>query len=131
VLAKNGNTITGATGSISHVGGIQFSDPTTTFRLRNPRIVLDADPHMSAAVKLNEGAVSRNEVFDLTVDPAKISIESVGRDKRRLHIDDIVVKLNGESAAALNSAFSPATPFTDGQTVGTADVNTRIVGRKG
>jgi len=131
VLAKSGNTITGAAGKISHVGGLQFSDAANTFRSRNFRIVLDADPNLSALVKMNEGAVSREELFDLTVDPAKIFIDNVGKNKRRLRIEDIVVKLEGVCAAALNAAFSPATPFTDGQLVGTADVNTRIVGKKG
>lgn len=123
--------ITGATGSIWHVGGLLLTDnadSTKTVQLRNFRIVFDADPHMSAAVKTNDGATARTEVFDLEFDPADISI--TGAKKRRLTIEDIVVKLNGESAAALNALFSPAVPFTDGQLVGTADVHTKIVGRR-
>ena len=122
--------ITGATGSIWHVGGMGFTDVngTNTARLRNFRIVLDADPHMSGAVKTNFGSTSREELFDLEFDPANISI--TGEKKRRLAIEDVVVKLNGESAAALNALFSPAVAFTDGQLVGELDVNTKIVGRR-
>ena len=123
--------ITAATGSIWHVGGISLTDntdSTKSVRLRNFRIVLDADPHMSAGVMTNDGPNARGEVFDLEFDPANISI--TGERKRRLTIEDIVVKLNGESAAALNALFTPAVPFTDGQLVGTADVHTKIVGRR-
>jgi hypothetical protein len=129
LLTKNQlGAITAATGSISHVGGLSISDTTNTARLRNLRIVLDADPHMSGAVTTNDGGTSREQLFDLEFDPANISI--TGERKRRLSIEDIVVKLNGESATALNTLFSPAVPFTDGQLVGTADVNTKIVGRR-
>ena len=132
LLTKNqAGAITAATGSIWHVGGMLLtdkSDATNTVRLRNFRIVLDADPHMSAGVKTSDGANERTEVFDLVFDPADISI--TGERKRRLTIEDIVVKLNGESAAALNALFTPAVPFTDGQVVGTADVHTKIVGRR-
>jgi hypothetical protein len=119
--------ITAATGSIWHVGGFSLSDGTNTVRLRNFRIVLDADPHMSGGVKTNDGPNSRVELFDLEFDPADISI--TGEKKRRLNIEDIVVKLNGESAAALNALFGTAV-FSDGQLVGTADVHTKIVGRR-
>jgi hypothetical protein len=132
LLTKNqAGAITAATGSIWHVGGLLLTDKTDstkTVRLRNFRIVLDADPHMSAGVKTNDGANERAEVFDLEFDPADISI--TGERKRRLTIEDIVVKLNGESAAALNALFTPAVPFTDGQVVGTEDVHTKIVGRR-
>jgi hypothetical protein len=125
------NAITGATGSIWHVGGLlstDNTDPTKSVRLRNFRIVLDAEPHISAGVMTNDGPNARSEVFDLEFDPAKVSI--TGERKRRLTIEDIVVKLNGESAAALNALFTPAVPFTDGQLVGTAEVHTKIVGRR-
>jgi hypothetical protein len=122
--------ITGATGSIWHVGGLSLTDvdSTNTVRLRNARIVLDGDPHMSGAVKANDQATSREELFDLDFDPANVSI--TGEKKRRLTIEEIGVMLNGESAAALNALFSPAVPFTDGQAVGSLDVNTKIVGRR-
>lgn len=127
LLTKNQQgAITAATGSIWHVGGLSISDGTNTVRLRNLRIVLDADPHMSGAVKTNDGSTSRSELFDLEFDPANISI--TGAKKRRLTIEDIVVKLNGESATALNTLFGTAA-FSDGQLVGTADVHTKIVGR--
>jgi hypothetical protein len=119
--------ITAATGSIWHVGGLSVSDGTNTVRFRNLRIVLDADPHISGAVKTNDGSTSRSELFDLVVDPAKISV--TGEKKRRFAIEDIVVNLNGESAAALNALFGTTT-FTDGQLVGMADVHTKIVGRR-
>jgi hypothetical protein len=119
--------ITGVTGSIWHVGGLSLSDGTNTVQLRNLRIVLDADPHMSGAVKTNDGSTSRGELFDLEFDPADVSI--TGAKKRRLNIEDVVVKLNGESATALNALFGTAA-FSDGQLVGTADVHTKIVGRR-
>jgi hypothetical protein len=132
LLTKNQQgAITAATGSISHVGGMLLTDKTgstNTVRLRNFRIVLDADPHMSAGVMTSDGSNARTEVFDLEFDPANVSI--TGERKRRLTIEDIVVKLNGESAAALNALFAPAVPFTDGQVVGTAEVHTKIVGRR-
>jgi len=132
LLTKNQTgDVTAATGSIWHVGGLLLTDKTDatkTVRLRNFRIVLDADPHMSAGVKTNDGANERVEVFDLEFDPADISI--TGDRKRRLTIEDIVVKLNADSAAALNALFTPAVPFTDGQLVGTADVHAKIVGRR-
>jgi hypothetical protein len=119
--------ITGVTGSIWHVGGLSISDGTNTVRLRNLRIVLDAEPHMSGAVKTNDGSTSRSELFDLEFDPADVSI--TGAKKRRLNIEDVVVKLNGESATALNALFGTAA-FSDGQLVGTADVHTKVVGRR-
>jgi hypothetical protein len=132
LLTKNQQgAVTAATGSIWHVGGISLTDTTDstkTVRLRNMRIVLDADPHMTAAVKTNDGSTVRTEVFDLTFDPAKVSVTGE-KSKRRLTIEDIVVKLNGESAAALNALFGTAA-FSDGQLVGTADVHTKIVGRR-
>jgi hypothetical protein len=132
LLTKNqAGDITAATGSIWHVGGMLLtdkSDATKSVRVRNFRIVLDADPHMSAGVKTNDEPNARTEVFDLEFDPANVSI--TGERKRRLTIEDIVVKLNGESAAALNALLTPAVSFTDGQLVGTADVHTKIVGRR-
>jgi hypothetical protein len=130
VTKNQQGAITAVTGSIWHVGGISLTDnadPTKTSRLRNARIVLDADPHMSAAVKTNDGSTARVEVFDLAFDPANVSI--TGEKKRQLTIEDIEVKLNGESAAALNALFGTAA-FSDGQLVGTADVHTKIVGRR-
>lgn len=128
VLTKNAQgAITAVTGSIWHVGGLSLSDGTNTVQLRNLRIVLDADPHMSGAVKTNDGSTSRSELFDLEFDPADVSI--TGAKKRRLNIEDVVVKLNGESATALNTLFGSAA-FSDGQLVGTADVHTKIVGRR-
>lgn len=132
LLTKNQQgAVTAATGSIWHVGGLVSTDKTdsTKFvRLRNFRIVLDATPHMTAGVKTNDGPNARLEVFDLEFDPANVTI--TGEKKRQLTIEDIVVKLNGESAAALNALFAPAVPFTDGQVVGMADVHTKIVGRR-
>jgi hypothetical protein len=132
LLTKNQQgAITAVTGSIWHVGGISLTDntdPTKTSRLRNARIVLDADPHLSAAVKTNDGSTARSEVFDLVFDPAKVSVTGE-KSKRRLTIEDIVVKLNKASADALNALFGTAA-FSEGQVVGTVDVHTRIVGRR-
>jgi hypothetical protein len=131
LLTKNQQgAFTAATGSISHVGGLQLTDlnGTNTVSLRNIRIVLDADPHLSGAVNTNDGSTARDELFDLVFDPAKLSV--TGARKRRLTIQDIVVKLQGDSAIALNNLFDPAVDFTAGQVVGELDVNTKIVGRR-
>lgn len=128
-ITKTGDAVTAVTGKISHVGGLSLTEGASNITLRNLRIVLDAAPHLTALVSVNGSDAARGAVADLDVDLTKVSTATAGK-KRWLMLEDVEVKLNQASADALNATFAPALPFAAGELVGTADVKTRIVGRK-
>jgi hypothetical protein len=125
-----GDELTNATGKISHTGGLTLTQTSDgdTISLRNLRIVLDADPDLTAVVVANGVPQGRQSIADL--EPGTISFETTGtkkRKKRWLVIEDTTIKLNTLAVTALNGFFG--TTFAAGDALGEADTRTRIVGR--
>ena len=126
-VTTTGNAITAAAGKINHVGGLSVTEGDSSIVLRNLRIVLDEEPDLTALASVNGGPATRVSVADLEVDLSKVSKTASGK-KRWIEAEDVVVKLNEVSAGALNATFG--TTFAAGDTLGTADVKTRVVGKR-
>jgi hypothetical protein len=127
-ITKNAaGDITAATGKISHSGGFTLTKGDTTISVRNLRIVLDADPDLTAFVVAGGEPQGRISIADLEVGLSQISTASTGKRKRSLMVENVVAKLNQGSVDALNGFFG--TTFAAGDVLGDASVKTRIVGR--
>ena len=106
-------------GIVRHTGGLRLQRGDTVVDLYNFAIEIDGTPELTAVV-----GGSRIAIADLDLSGAKIAAT-----KRTLSVGNVVVALNETAAGALNGAFG-TTAFTTGLVLGTASLETRIVGTK-
>lgn len=98
-------------GEIPHSGGISLTKGATRVELTDFVISIDDTPALSALV-----GGQRVEVLTLDASGAQRSVEGT-----TVVVGNVVAKLTGAAAGALNQAFG-TTAFTEGLTLGTATV---------
>lgn len=99
-------------GTIRHSGGISLSAGDVTVALTRFRINVDADPDLTALV-------GGQRVSILSLDLSGLDAQVKGK---KITLSGVSASLTADAAAALNGAFG-VSAFTEGLTLGTAQVN--------
>jgi hypothetical protein len=120
ILSKANNVVTGATGSVNHVGGLLLSSGDKSARVRNLVVVANLVAGSPDASKLTA------QVNGKRLDLATITLGTVTVSGSTVTVPVATITLTADAATALNAALG--TSLAGGAWLGSATLTARLVG---